>query len=50
MSTYHFTWNPKRWAWDDLAEMALATSQGKPVETGGKQKAYETGIDRAINV
>jgi 5-methylcytosine-specific restriction protein A len=31
MTTYLFAWNPKRWQWDDLAEMSEAVEAREPV-------------------
>ncbi len=33
MATYLLAWNPKRWIWEDLAEMALDVKEGQFVTT-----------------
>jgi hypothetical protein len=32
MSTFLFTWNPNRWHWDGLSEVAQATADGTPLD------------------
>lgn len=46
MSTFLLTWNPNRWHWEDLAEVAEATADGEPFEmrwSCGNRKTVEEG-------
>jgi len=43
MASFLLTWNPTRWAWDDLADAALQTAEGTP-----HQMQWSCGNTRAI--
>lgn len=46
MATYLLAWNPKRWTWEDLAEMSEEAKSGSPTETRwscGKNKQIKKG-------